>query len=350
RVGLVVNQTSTIGEDHLVDRLLLHELNIKKIFSPEHGFRGKADAGQQIRDGKDLKTGIPLLSLYGKKKKPSPSDLANLDIIVFDIQDVGARFYTYISTLAYLMEACAENNLPLLILDRPNPNGHFVDGPVLDLAYRSFVGMHEVPIIHGMTVGEYARMLNGEGWLKNGVVCDVRIITCINYSHKVFYNLPVKPSPNLPNMRSIYLYPSLCLFEGTEVSIGRGTDRQFQVIGHPDFKMGDFSFIPSPREGAQSPKLQGKTCQGYDLSYLELTDLRRTKELNLNYLIDFYHNFSKPTKFFLKNNFFDKLAGSSVLRKQIQNGFDAATIRESWQADLNEFKKKRQQYLLYEDF
>ncbi len=350
RVGLVVNQTSMIGNDHLVDRLRFHELNVKKIFSPEHGFRGTADAGAQIKDGKDLKTGIPLLSLYGKKKKPSPSDLANLDILVFDIQDVGARFYTYISTLAYVMEACAENNLPLLILDRPNPNGHYVDGPVLDLAYRSFVGMHEVPIVHGMTVGEYARMLNGEGWLKNGVVCDVQIITCINYSHKVFYRLPVKPSPNLPNMRSIYLYPSLCLFEGTEVSIGRGTDRQFQVIGHPDFKMGDFSFIPQPKAGAQSPKHQGKTCKGYDLSYLEVADLRRARELNLNYLIDFYHNFPKPANFFLKNNFFDKLAGSSVLRKQIQNGFDAAAIRESWQEDLNEFKKTRQQYLLYEDF
>jgi len=347
KVALVVNQTSTIAETHLVDRLLSVGVDIQTIFAPEHGFRGTADAGAQIKDGKDAKTGIPLISLYGKKKKPLPSDLKGLDYIVFDIQDVGARFYTYISSMSYVMEACAENGVSFIVLDRPNPNGHYVDGPVLKDGFSSFVGLHNIPVVHGMTVGEYAQMVNGEGWLKGNVQCDLTVVKCKNYDHQTFYSLPIKPSPNLPNMQSIYLYPSLCFFEGTVVSIGRGTNKQFQVIGHPDYKIGSFTFIPKPMEGAQNPKLNGVVCTGVDLSSSTLESLRAEKQLNLNYLIDFYQVLDQPNSFFLKNNFIDKLAGSSQLREQIKSGMSADEIRASWQDGIAAFKKVRNKYLLY---
>ena len=347
RIAMVVNQTSMIGETHLVDRLKSVGIDIQKIFAPEHGFRGTADAGEQIKDGKDSKTGIPLISLYGKKKKPLASDLEGLDAILFDIQDVGARFYTYISSMSYVMEACAENGIQFIVLDRPNPNGHYVDGPVLDPSFSSFVGLHQIPVVHGMTVGEYAQMVNGEKWLKNEVQCDLKVVQCKNYDHKTFYELPVKPSPNLPNIRSIYLYPSLCFFEGTVVSIGRGTNKQFQVIGHPDYPSGNYSFTPEPMEGAANPKLKGEECKGIDLSQTDLEELRKMARLDLSYLIDFYNNTSNKEQFFLKSNFIDKLAGSDLLRKQIQSGMSEVDIRATWQEDLEEFKKIREQYLLY---
>ncbi|MFK7773250.1 MAG: exo-beta-N-acetylmuramidase NamZ domain-containing protein [Saprospiraceae bacterium] len=349
-VALLVNQTSTIGETHLVDTLLQKGISIKKIFAPEHGFRGEADAGEKVKDGKDAKTGIPLISLYGKNKKPSVEHLKGIDIVVFDIQDVGARFYTYISSMSYVMEACAENNIDFMVLDRPNPNGHFVDGPVLKKEYQSFVGLHQVPVVHGMTVGEYAQMVNTEGWLKGGVKCNLIVVKCENYDHKTFYELPIKPSPNLPNNRSIYLYPSLCFFEGTIVSAGRGTDKQFQIYGHPDFKQGDFTFTPSPMPGAKYPKFDGEECNGYDLTKLDLEEFQEMGRLNLRYLMHFYKNFDNKKDFFLENKFFDTLAGSATLRWQIINGKSEEEIRKSWQEDLNDFKKIRVKYLLYDDF
>ena len=349
-IALLVNQTSTIGETHLVDVLLEKGINVKKIFAPEHGFRGEADAGEQVKDGKDTKTGIPLISLYGKNKKPSPQHLSGIDIVVFDIQDVGARFYTYISSMSYVMEACAENNIDFMVLDRPNPNGHYVDGPVLQKDYQSFIGLHEIPVVHGMTVGEYAKMVNGEDWLKNGVTCNLTVIKCENYDHKTFYELPIKPSPNLPNIRSIYLYPSLCFFEGTEVSAGRGTQKQFQIYGHPEFRKGDYFFTPISRPGAKYPKHEGKTCNGVDLSGFPLEEFQTDGRLNLRFLIHFYKNFENKDAFFLKNKFFDKLAGNSTLRWQIIKGKGEEEIRESWQKDLVTFKKIRKKYLLYQDF
>lgn len=347
KVALLVNQTSMIGGTHLADRLSSVGVDIKIIFAPEHGFRGKADAGAQIKDGKDVKTGIPLISLYGKRKKPTPDDLAGLDYVIFDIQDVGARFYTYISSMSYVMEACAENNVKFLVLDRPNPNGHYVDGPILDNRFSSFVGLHEVPVVHGMTVGEYAQMVNAEGWLKNGIQCDLTVVKCLNYDHNTSYELPVKPSPNLPNIRSIYLYPSLCFFEGTVVSIGRGTNKQFQVVGHPDYPKTDFSYVPEPMDGASNPKLKGKTCYGLDLSTKGLEALRNERRINLSYLIDFYKKTGSKESFFLKTNFIDKLAGSDQLRQQIIAGKTESEIRAGWEADINAFKRKRAKYLLY---
>lgn len=349
-VALLVNQTSTVGETHLVDVLLEKGISIKKIFAPEHGFRGQADAGEQVKDGKDAKTGIPLISLYGKNKKPSAAQLQGIDLVVFDIQDVGARFYTYISSMSYVMEACAQNNVDFMVLDRPNPNGHFVDGPVLKKEYQSFVGLHQVPIVHGMTVGEYAQMVNNEGWLKGNVKCNLIVIKCENYDHKIFYELPIKPSPNLPNIRSIYLYPSLCLFEGTTASAGRGTDKQFQIYGHPDFTQGDFNFTPKPMPGAKYPKFDGKKCNGYDLTKLGMKEFQEMGRLNLRYLMHFYKNFNNKKDFFLENKFFDKLAGNSTLRWQIINRKSEEEIRDSWQKDLIAFKKIRGKYLLYEDF
>ncbi len=349
-VALLVNQTSTVEETHLVDVLLKEGVAIKKIFAPEHGFRGQADAGEHVKDGKDAKTGIPLISLYGKNKKPSPQHLSGIDIVVFDIKDVGARFYTYISSMSYVMEACAENNVDFMVLDRPNPNGHYVDGPVLKKEYQSFVGLHPIPVVHGMTVGEYAKMVNGEGWLKNKVTCNLIVVKCKNYDHNTFYELPIKPSPNLPNTHSIYLYPSLCFFEGTEVSAGRGTQNQFQIYGHPDFKKGDYNFTPIPRPGARYPKHEGKTCNGFDLTKLDLEEFQTHGRLNLRYLIHFYKNFENKDAFFLKNKFFDKLAGNSTLRWQIIKGKGEEEIRESWQKDLEAFKKIRKKYLLYKDF
>jgi uncharacterized protein YbbC (DUF1343 family) len=349
-VALLVNQTSTVLETHLVDVLLEKGISIKKIFAPEHGFRGQADAGEQVKDGKDAKTGIPLISLYGKNKKPTAEHLQGIDIVIFDIQDVGARFYTYISSMSYVMEACAENNIDFMVLDRPNPNGHYVDGPVLKKKYQSFVGLHQVPVVHGMTVGEYAQMVNNEGWLKGKIKCNLTVIKCENYDHKTFYELPIKPSPNLPNIRSVYLYPSLCFFEGTTASAGRGTNKQFQIYGHPDFKQGDFNFTPKSMPGAKYPKFDGIECNGFDLTTLDLKEFQEMGRLNLRYLMHFYENFENKKDFFLENKFFDTLAGSSTLRWQIINGKSEEEIRNSWQKDLVAFKKIRGKYLLYEDF
>lgn len=342
RVGIVTNQTGVIGQEHLVDFLLKKEVKITTIFSPEHGFRGKADAGEKVQDGKDIQTGLPIISLYGNNKKPTAKQLANLDVLVFDIQDVGVRFYTYISTLHYIMEAAAENNKKVIVLDRPNPNAHYIDGPVLEKGNESFIGMHPVPIVYGMTIGEYAKMINGEKWLKNGLQTNLTVISMDNYTHNTVYNLPIKPSPNLPNTQSISLYPSLCFFEGTTVSVGRGTDFPFQVYGAPYLK-GDFEFTPQPNEGAKHPKNQGKVNYGQDLrTYPKLN------QLNLSWLIEVREqNRPLPNLFWLKNNFIDLLAGTKKLRKQIDQGLKEDEIRASWQPDLQQFKKVRLNYLLY---
>lgn len=350
RIAAVVNHTSVVAKTHLVDTLLKSGVNIVKILAPEHGFRGTASDGEKVNDGKDAATGLPIVSLYGQQKKPSPEMLADVDIVVFDIQDVGARFYTYISTLSYVMEACAENNVPLIVLDRPNPNGHYMDGPILQKEFASFIGMHEVPVVYGMTIGEYARMVNGEGWLSNGIKCELTVVPCAGYDHNTHYDLPVKPSPNLPNMTAIYLYPSLCFFEGTVVSIGRGTDKQFQVIGAPKSTVGDFSFTPVTKEGAVDPPQKGKLCRGFDLSGLPIDSLRRQKNINLNYLIDFYRQYPDKANFFLVTSHFDALAGSGELKKQIIEGKSSAEIRSSWQDDLKRFNAIRKKYLLYYDF
>jgi len=347
-IALVVNQTSMIGNTHLADTLLSLGINIQTIFAPEHGFRGKADAGEKVVDGIDTKTGIPLLSLYGKNKKPKAQQLAGIDLVIFDIQDVGARFYTYISTMHYVMEACAENGVEVLILDRPNPNGHYVDGPILEADYQSFVGLHPIPVVHGMTIAEYAKMVNGEGWLNGGVQCKLTTVACENYDHKSVYELPIKPSPNLPNNRSIYLYPSLCFFEGTTVSVGRGTNTQFQVYGHPDLVDAPYEFSPSPMPGAKYPKHEGKVCHGYDLTKMDIAAIRNKRELDLSFLMSAYQNMPKNEPFFLKNLFFDKLAGGSTLRKQIIAGKSAEAIKATWQEGLSEFKKIRAKYLLYD--
>lgn len=347
KVALIVNQTSRIGEKHLVDTLLSLGISIGAIFSPEHGFRGNADAGETIKDSKDPNTGINIFSLYGSKKKPSKDDLAGIDIVIFDIQDVGVRFYTYISTLHYVMEACAENNIPLIVLDRPNPNAHYVDGPVLKKGFESFVGMHPVPIVYGMTIGEYAQMINGEGWLVNRLQCQLTVIKCLNYEHQTFYTLPIPPSPNLPNSLSILLYPSICLFEGTTLSLGRGTDYPFQYIGHPKI-LSNFSFTPKPNFGAKSPPLQNVLCFGTDLSSTTIDSLRNNPKIDLSFLIKYYNELNTQGElYFLKNNFFDKLAGSDVLRKQIMDGLPEIKIRASWADDLAKFRLTRSKYLLY---
>jgi uncharacterized protein YbbC (DUF1343 family) len=346
-VAMVVNQTSRVGNSHLVDTFLSLGLEVKKIFAPEHGFRGTADAGESISDGKDTRTGLPIISLYGNHKKPDANDLSGIDVVVFDIQDVGARFYTYISTMTYVMEACAEQGKSLLVLDRPNPNGHYVDGPVLEPAQKSFVGMHPVPVVHGMTVAEYATMVNGQGWLANGARCDLNYVLCENYDHKTPYSLPVKPSPNLPNDEAIRLYPSLCFFEGTIVSVGRGTEFPFQVFGHPDLKaVADFSFTPQPVEGAGSPKLQGETCYGMDLrTESEMTFAEG--QVNLQYLLFAYQNLGEENSFFLSNGFFDLLAGTDELRRQIEAGLTEEEIRYSWKDELQAYMDIRSKYLLY---
>jgi len=349
-VALIVNQTSQIGDTHLVDSLLSMGVPVKRIFAPEHGFRGQADAGEQVKGGVDVSTGLPIISLYGSDKKPKAEHLRDIDWVVFDIQDVGARFYTYISTMAYAMEACAEQGVRFMVLDRPNPNGHYVDGPLLDPEYASFVGLHPVPVVHGMTVGEYAGMINGEGWLKDGANVELKVIKCEYYDHSKAYELPIPPSPNLPNMRSIYLYPSLCFFEGTSVSVGRGTNQQFQIYGHPDSEVGDFYFTPQPMPGAKYPKHDGKQCRGYDLSGRPADSIRIKAKLDLEYLVTFYRDFPQKTTFFLENNFFDKLAGNAILQQQIKVGSSATEIRQSWQEGLQRFKTMRKKYLLYEDF
>ena len=349
QIALVANPTSMIGKTHLVDSLLKLGISIRKVFCPEHGFRGNQEAGENVQNLTDPKTKLPVISLYGENKKPKPLDLKGIDIVIFDIQDVGARFYTYISTLHYVMEACAENNIEVLVLDRPNPNGYYVDGPVLDMKFSSFVGMHPVPIVHGMTMAEYALMINGEKWLKNGIQCKLQTIVVNNYNHTDCYSLPVKPSPNLLSMNAIYLYPSLCLFEGTIISVGRGTKKPFQILGHPKMDTTVFSFTPRAIIGMSSnPPYKDKRCFGYDLSYYSLNILRNDKKINLFWLIDLYHRLSAKTEFFTP--FFDKLAGSDLLRNQIIAGKTEEEIRNSWQADLQKFKEIRKKYLLYADF
>lgn len=350
-VAIVANQTSVIEKTHLVDSLTSLGITIKKVFAPEHGFRGTADAGEKVADGKDRRTGIPIISLYGRKnRKPSKEKLADIDIVIFDIQDVGARFYTYISTMHYVMEACAENNIPLLLLDRPNPNGFYVDGPILDPSQKSFIGMHPVPIVHGMTIAEYAKMINGEKWLSNGIQCDIKIIECSNYTHKDKYQLPIAPSPNLPNMTSIYLYPSLCLFEGTNVSVGRGTPTPFQIFGSPYIPKTDFSFTPQPTFGAKHPKHENKTCNGYDLTAFGDNFMPDLGELYLHWLTSMYHQTPDKSTFFRKDGFFYLLTGNKEIKQMIVEGKSVKEIRKSWEGELENFKKIRKQYLIYKDF
>ncbi|MCH4823448.1 DUF1343 domain-containing protein [Gramella lutea] len=347
RIGVVGNQTSVIKTEtgdytHLVDSLVNLDIDIQKVFAPEHGFRGTADAGEVIKDGTDTKTGLPVVSLYGKNKKPSAETLKKIDLMIFDIQDVGARFYTYISTLHYLMEACAENEISLLIMDRPNPNGHYIDGPILESEFSSFVGMHPVPVVHGMTIGEYAKMINGEKWLKNGIQCEIEVIEMKNYDHSKKYSLPIKPSPNLPNDKSINLYPSLCFFEGTNVNAGRGTDHQFQVFGSPflDKNYFNFAYTPESKDGAKNPKHLGEKCYGKNL-----TDTDHLNNLNLDWLIEAYENTSDKNEFF--NQFFTKLAGTEKLQKQIEEGMSAEKIRATWEPGLEDYASTRQKYLIY---
>lgn len=360
KVGIVTNQTGIVKyypefeappkdsgceevaqiQRNIVDFLIYKKINLQKIFAPEHGFRGTADAGEHVVDGKDVQTGLPIISLYGNNKKPKPEQLAGLDIMVFDLQDVGARFYTYISSLHYIMEACAENNIRLLVLDRPNPNGGIVDGPILEKEFSSFVGMHPIPLLHGMTIGEYAQMINGEKWLENGVQCNLTVIPCLNYSREMSYSLPVKPSPNLPNDQAINLYASLCLFEGTNVSVGRGTEKQFQIYGSPYLPKSDFSFTPVPNMGAKEPPYKNQLCYGEDLSAAP-----KVHQLELKWLMKAYTTTADKTKFF--TDFFTKLAGTKKLQQQIETGVSETEIRNSWKKGLSDFKEMRKKYLIY---
>lgn len=346
KVGVIANASSTIFGVHLVDTLLALKINVKKIFCPEHGFRGNADAGEKVKTEKDPKTGLPIISLFGKHFKPTKEDLADIDVLVYDLQDVGVRFYTYISTMSYCMEAAAENNKQFMILDRPNPNGYYIDGPVLEPQFKSFLGLHPVPLVYGMTCGEYAQMVNNEGWLEKGVKCSLKIITLQNYNHVDLYQLPIKPSPNLPNMQAIYLYPSLGLFEGTIVSVGRGTDKPFQAIGHPDAK-GEYSFVPRPMEGAKNPKYLGKSCFGHYLGDFADSYIRDSKQLYLLWLTGMYKQL-KNQQFFDDN--FNYHAGNSTLQQQIKIGLSEEKISESWVPGIIKFKKIRKKYLLYKDF
>ncbi len=349
KVAVCANHTAMVGGTHLVDTLHSLGVDIVRIFAPEHGFRGEAEAGKSIADGKDTRTGIPIVSLYGKHKKPTPEDMKGIQVVIFDIQDVGARFYTYISTLHYLMEAAAENNVKVLVLDRPNPNGFWVDGPVLDRKYASFVGMDPIPVVHGMTVGEYALMLNGEKWLSNGVQCDLKIVNVERYDHALRYQLPIAPSPNLPSMEAVYLYPTLCLFEGTPLSVGRGTDKPFRLLGYPGCPDGTTRFTPVSKPGiAAHPPFENRACDGFDLSDFSLKVMKNKPFIHIDLLIEMYRSYPDKQKFFLP--VFTKLAGSPQLQKQIEAGLTAGEIRESWQEDLEAFKKIRKKYLLYPDF
>lgn len=341
KIGIVTNQSGILKDGmHVVDFLISKQITLQKIFAPEHGFRGTADAGEVVKDGKDLKTDLPIISLYGNNKKPTSEQLTDIDVLVFDLQDVGARFYTYISSLHYIMEACAENNIPLIILDRPNPNGNIIDGPILEEEHYSFVGMHTIPVLHGMTIGEYAKMINGQKWLKNGIQCELTIIPCQNYNRTLFHDLPVKPSPNLPNAQSINLYASLCFFEGTNISVGRGTELQFQIYGSPYLPKSNFSFTPKPNNGAKEPLYNGKLCYGEDL-----TQIKKVTQLELKWLIKAYNQTTDKSKFF--NSFFTKLAGTKKLQEQIEKGVTENEIRLSWVKGLNEFKEMRNKYLIY---
>lgn len=348
-VGVVANQTSVIFKNdgvfiHLVDSLLALDIAVKKVFAPEHGFRGETDAGAKVKDGKDPETGLPLLSLYGKNRKPSAEQLKDLDVVVFDIQDVGVRFYTYIATLQLVMEACAESNIPVLVLDRPNPNGHYVDGPTMETLHRGFLGMTNIPLVYGMTIGEYAKMINEEGWLESKKKVALTVVPLQNYTHQSEYSLPIRPSPNLPNDIAINLYPSLGLFEGTNVNAGRGTEFQFQRYGAPfmDAEKYDFSYTPKPNFGASEPKHKNVLCYGRDLS-----NTPKLNSVDLKWLIDAYTNTIDKSLFFLTSGF-TKHAGTEVLQKQIESGLSATAISQTWQKDIAAFKKIRAKYLMYD--
>ena len=346
QVALVVNHTSVIGKTHLADSLLSLGVQVKRIFAPEHGFRGTADAGAHIDNEVDAKTGLALVSLYGKHKKPSAEDLKGIDVVIFDIQDVGARFYTYSSTLLYVQEACAENKVKLLILDRPNPNGHYVDGPVLDPSrFASFVGLTAIPVVHGLTMGEYAQMLNGEGWLANKVLCDLQVIPVSSYTHKSVVHVSIAPSPNLPNDQSIGLYPSLCLLEPTIVSVGRGTTTQFQVIGTPNSAAGNYTFTPVPTPGAMDPPLKDQLCYGMDLRAVNTRKLG----FSLAYLFEMFEKTGRKESFFTSPTFFDKLAGTDAIRLGLLAGKTEKEIRSSWEPALKAYKEVRKRYLIYQD-
>ena len=347
-VAVVANPTSLLGPVHLVDSLVHAGIRVRKVFCPEHGFRGTAEAGARFENGHDSITKLPLVSLYGQNYKPSPDDLKDIDVVIFDLQDVGVRFYTYISTLHYLMEACAENDKTLIVLDRPNPNGHYVDGPVLDTACRSFVGVDPLPIVHGLTVAEYARMVNGEYWLHDSLQCELRYVPVKQYSHRDYYYLPVRPSPNLPNMAAVWLYPSLCLFEGTVVSLGRGTDKPFQQYGHPRFQQADIRFTPHDIPGvATNPVLKDSLCYGYDLTEFAQIYIKTSESLYLFWLLDAYQRLGDQTFF---TPFFNRLAGTPLLKEQIIKGATEEEIRTSWKEELMAYKALRKKYLLYPDF
>lgn len=349
KIAVLANQSSLIGNTHLVDSLLKLSIDVKKVFCPEHGFRGDADAGEHVKNYKDPKTHLPVISLYGASKKPAVKDLTGIDYLIFDLQDVGARFYTYISTLKYVMEACAENEVKLIVLDRPNPNGFYIDGPIREEAFSSFVGIAPIPVVHGLTVGEFAKMANGQGWLANGKICELTVITCENYSHRDYYTLPIHPSPNLPTMTSVYLYPSLCFFEGTAVSLGRGTNKPFQQIGYPNLSGSDYSFTPVSTPGAsKNPPYKDQLCKGYDLTDYGETMVKLEKKINLFWLIELYKGYPDKDKFF--TSYFNKLAGNSTLKEQIIAGKTEEEIRASWQAGIDEYKRMRKRYLLYQDF
>lgn len=346
KIGLAVNQTSMINATHLVDTLLTLNMNIVGIFAPEHGFKGKVERGLTVENDEYLNTGIPIFSIYGAARKPAAEMLTGIDVMLFDIQDVGVRFFTYISTMHYVMEACAENKIPVIVLDRPNPIGHYVDGPIMEQAFTSFVGMHQVPVAHGMTIGEYALMINGEGWLKEGIKCDLTVITMKNYTHSLRYHLPVSPSPNLPDMKSVYLYPSICFFEGTDVSEGRGTDIPFQQFGAPYFKPRVHQFTPVSKPGiAVNPKYEGEICYGYDLSTRSIHELEQIDKIQLRYLIEFYKKSPDKESYFIP--FFERLAGTASLRQQIIDGMTEQEIRASWEPGLKKYRQLRKKYLQY---
>ncbi len=348
RIGVVVNPSSLVGQKHLVDTLLASKLKVVKIFAPEHGFRGTADAGALLDNSIDSVTRLPIISLYGSHKKPTDEDLKDIDILVYDLQDVGVRFFTYISTLQYAMEACAVNNKELLVLDRPNPNGWYVDGPVLEKPFESFVGMQPIPIVYGMTAAEYAKMLNGERWLADSVQCKLSYVMCSGYDHKSLYKLPKKPSPNLPNMTAVYLYPSVCLFEGTKVSVGRGTEKPFQLVGYPEFKKGNTVFTPVSMKGAVNPPYLNQVCYGYDLSIYNTGYFLNRSSMMLDWLVTMYQFYPERPKFF--TDYFDKLAGTDQLRKDIESLKPLMLISNSWKPGVIAFKKIRSKYLLYTDF
>lgn len=349
KVALCGNQTSVVGNSHLVDTLLSLNVNLVKLFCPEHGFRGKAEAGAAIASGIDAPTGLPVVSLYGKNKKPTAEQLHDVDVVLFDLQDVGCRFYTYISTLHYVMEAAAENNVKVVVLDRPNPNGFYVDGPILKPEFKSFVGMHKVPIVYGMTIGEYALMINGESWLANGQKCDLQVVKIKNYNHQMRYELPVAPSPNLQTPEAVFLYPSLCLFEGTNISVGRGTETPFEIYGAPNLSDGDYFFTPIAIKGvSENPPHKNVQCRGYNLHDYAKKYLDQEGKFNLQFVINAYKYSQDKDKFFTSANFFDKLAGNSLLRQQIIKGESEDAIRDSWKTEIQEFMAIREKYLLYD--